>query len=649
VDVGTSGAKVVLMDEGGRVLRSTAGEYPLATPRPGWTEQDPEDWWRVARRCLDDIEAPAPFGTSCPTWSSPTITCRSSAGGDALQLVRQTAERVPFILVTGSLNEETAVEYMKAGAADYLLKDRITRLGPAVLAVLEQKRVREEQERARRAAEEEVRAQRAFLRALIDHSPNLVFVKDWDGRFVLADVYGTTVEALVGKTDVEHFLGDDRALMEGGRPKVIPEEPVMDARTGKARWFQTVKVPLRLPGYDRPLVLVVGTDITERRRLEEQVRLAQKLEAVGTLASGVAHDFNNLLGAIRATVELALLDLPPDTPVHGDLTDVLEHADRATALTRQLLAFGRKQVLEARIVDLNGLVADIVKLLTRVIGEDIQLVFEQTPDPTTVSADPGQIEQVLMNLCVNARDALPRGGELAVLTERVSIDEEFCATDPWARPGDYVRLTVSDTGIGMDAATQARIFEPFFTTKAMGRGTGLGLAVVYGIVKQHGGLIHVYSEPGKGTSFRVYFPFRAEAPEVTAAEEAGELVGGSERVVLAEDDDALRATTTRLLRRLGYEVVSVVNGSEALELLLEEGATFDLAMLDLVMPGTPGSVVFERVHERHPKLRFLLTTGYGAGTAHVEPLNALPARVLTKPYGIRELARAVRRALEPNP
>ncbi|MGH7701002.1 MAG: response regulator [Gemmatimonadales bacterium] len=569
------------------------------------------------------------------------------SGRDALQLVRRVAAGVPFILVTGSLNEETAVEYMKAGAADYLLKDRIARLGPAVLAVLEQRRAREEQQRARRAAEEEVRAQREFLRAVVDLSPSLIFVKDWEGRFVLAnqavaDIYDTTVEALVGKRD-------DRALTEGGEPKLIPEEPVTDARTGQVRWFQTVKVPLRLPSHDRPLVLGVATDITERRRLEDQVRLAQKMEAVGTLAGGVAHDFNNLLAAIRATVELALLDLPPDTPVRGDLTEVLEHADRAAALTRQLLAFGRKQVLEARIVDVNSLAAGTVKMLTRVIGADIRLVLEQAPDPTTVFADPGQLEQVLMNLCVNGRDAMPRGGELAILTERVTIDEEFCATHPWARPGDYVRLTVSDTGIGMDAATQARIFEPFFTTKAMGRGTGLGLAVVYGIVKQHGGLIHVYSEPGKGTTFRIYFPFRAEVPEVLAPDDAGELIGGSERILLAEDDDALRATTTKLLRRLGYEVIAVANGTEALDVLEERGDTFALVVLDVVMPGTPGTVVFQRVHARHPVVRFLFTTGYSPGTSHLEPLNSMPARVLTKPYGIQELARAVRRALDAAP
>ncbi len=582
------------------------------------------------------------------------------SGRDALELVRRVSPGVPFILVTGTLNEEAAVAYMKAGAADYLLKDRIARLGPAVLAVLEQKRVGEEQEQARRAAEEALRAQREFLRAVVDVTPNLLFVKDWDGRFVMvnqatADIYGTTVEAIVGKTDadfnpnvteIEHFLRDDRAVMERGQPKVIPEEPVTDARTGKVRWFQTVKVPLRLPSHDRPLVLGVATDITERRRLEDQVRLAQKMEAVGALAGGVAHDFNNLLAAIKTTVELALLDVPLDAPIRGALEEVLEHADRAAALTRQLLAFGRKQVLEPRIVDLNDLVAGAVKMLKRVIREDVRLVLHATPDQATVSADPGQVEQVLMNLCINARDAMPRGGELAILTERVAIDEEFCATHPWARPGEYVRLTVSDTGEGMDAATQARIFEPFFTTKAMERGTGLGLAVVYGIVKQHGGLIHVYSEPGKGTAFRVYFPFRADAPDARVADEEGELVGGSERILLAEDDEALRATSTKLLLRLGYEVVGVASGRDALDVLGEQGDRFALAVVDVVMPGAPGPEVFAQIHPRHPALRFLFTTGYSPGTSHAEPWNSLGAPVLTKPYGIRDLARAVRRAFD---
>jgi PAS domain S-box-containing protein len=582
------------------------------------------------------------------------------SGRDALALVLRAAPALPFILVTGSLSEETAVEYMKAGAADYLLKDRVTRLGPAVLAALEQRRVREQEERARVAAEEALRAERAFLTAVVDLCPNLIFVKDWDGRFVLvnrsaAEIYDTSGQAMVGKTDadfnpnvaeVEHFRRDDRAVMEGGQPHLIAEEPVTDARTGKVRWFQTMKVPLRWPSHERPLVLGVATDITERRRLEDQLRLAQKMEAVGTLAGGVAHDFNNLLATIKTTVELVLRDLPAEAAVRGDLVEVLGHADRAAALTRQLLAFGRKQVLEPRIIDLNALVAAGVKMLKRVIGADVALVLHQTPAQATVSADPGQVEQVLMNLCINARDAMPQGGELAILTARVSLDEGFGATHPWARPGEYVRLTVSDTGIGMDAATQAHVFEPFFTTKTMGRGTGLGLAVVYGIVKQHGGLIHVYSEPGKGTSFRVYLPFRAESPEPVMPEAGGELVGGSERLFLAEDDDALRSSTTKLLGHLGYQVESVASGSEALAVLAARGAAFDLALLDVVMPGVPGPLVFQQVHARHPALRFLFTTGYSPGTSHLEPLKALPARVLTKPYGIRDLARAVRRALD---
>ncbi len=414
---------------------------------------------------------------------------------------------------------------------------------------------------------------------------------------------------------------------------------------GSLRWIQETIVPIadergavaRLDG--------IARDITEQRRLQEQVRLAQKMEAVGTLAGGVAHDFNNMLAAIRSTVDLALLDLGPESPVRGDLNQVGEIVDRAAALTRQLLAFGRKQVLEPLAVDLNELLSGTVKMLERIIGEDVRLALHQTTDATTVYADPGQLEQVLMNLCANARDAMPRGGELAILTERVVIDDEFCTVHPWARLGDYARLTVSDTGVGMDAATQARIFEPFFTTKELGRGTGLGLAVVYGIVKQHGGLIHVYSELGKGTSFRIYLPFHAGAPEALVAEAAPELVGGTETILLAEDNDALRATASKLLERLGYQVIPVANGQEALEVLAERGDAIQVAVLDVVMPGIGGAEVFEQVHARHPKLRFVLTTGYSPGTSHLKPLQRLPAGVLPKPYGLQALAQAVRRVL----
>jgi nitrogen-specific signal transduction histidine kinase/CheY-like chemotaxis protein len=390
----------------------------------------------------------------------------------------------------------------------------------------------------------------------------------------------------------------------------------------------------------------VARDITERRTLEEQLRLAQKMEAVGTLAGGVAHDFNNLLATIRTTSDLALLDLPADSPLRPDLVEIGSVVDRGAALTRQLLAFSRRQILAPQPVDVNALVTGMLRMLERVISKDIRLTSSLSSARCTVAADPGQLEQIVMNLCVNARDAMPGGGELAILTERVVVDREFCVTHPWAREGDYVRLTVSDTGAGMDAATQARIFEPFFTTKEMGRGTGLGLAVVYGIVKQHQGLIHVYSEPEKGTAFRIYLPFTSEGVMVATPRPRAELRRGSETILLAEDDAALRATVARLLERLGYRVQVAGTGSKALELLTDGGASFDLAILDVVMPELGGQAVFEQVQAQRPNMQFLFTTGYSPGTSHLAPLRSLPARILQKPFAAEALARTVREVLD---
>jgi len=485
-------------------------------------------------------------------------------------------------------------------------------------------------------------AERDLLRAVVDLSPTLICVKDSRGRCVLANealaaFHGTTVANLLARA-----TADPATLVPG-----TAEEAVTDPRTGARRWFHTMRVPIRARGRDDPLLLTVATDVTERRALEEQVRAVQRLEAVGTLAGGIAHDFNNLMAAVRATADLILLDCPPG-PLRADVQQIAGLAERAAGVTRQLLAFSRRQVLDPRIVDVNGLVAEHVRMIRRVIGEDIELVVTPTAAPARIAADAGQIEQVLMNLSINARDAMPRGGELAIATDRVVVDDAFCAAHRWARPGDYVRVTVSDTGAGMDAATLARVFEPFFTTKALGRGTGLGLAVVYGIVKQHEGMIHAYSEPDQGTTFRLYFPFRADAasPPVPPRTEAPPR--GTGRILVAEDDDALRALAQRLLTQLGYEVVPAASGPEALALLTKSGDRFALAILDLVMPGMSGTVVFEQARRRHPSLRVLFATGYSPGTSQFPDLERLPATVLQKPYGITELAAAVRAAMGAN-
>jgi CheY-like chemotaxis protein len=345
-------------------------------------------------------------------------------------------------------------------------------------------------------------------------------------------------------------------------------------------------------------------------------------------------------------VDLTLLQLEVESPLRAELQEVAGMVDRGASLTRQLLAFSRRQALEARPLALEQLVGQTLKMLERIIGADIRLSVELPSVPCIVMADPGQVEQVLMNLCVNARDAMPEGGQIALRIDRTVIDQEFCALHPWARPGDFVCLTVADTGVGMSAETQARIFEPFFTTKEPGRGTGLGLAVVYGIVRQHGGMVHVYSEPGEGTTFRLYFPYvEREVSQATPAPSA-ESLGGRETILLAEDDRVLRNATARLLSRLGYRIVPVATGKEALDSINALGAEIDLAILDVVMPELSGRAVFDVARAKFPQLRFLFTTGYSPSSAHLEGMAELSVQVLHKPYGFNDLARAVRRAIE---
>jgi len=503
----------------------------------------------------------------------------------------------------------------------------------------------------------------ARLQQVLASTPAVIYTITIRGSSLIPNWVSENVTAATGFSEEEalHPTWWSDQLHPEDRPRVMGElrtlftkgslvtEYRFRRRDGSYRWFRDAARLVRDVAGDPSQIVGAWVDVTDERRLQEQVRLAQKMDAVGTLAGGVAHDLNNILGVIRATAELVLLDLEPASALREDFEAITGAVDRAGALTQQLLAFGRKQVLEPRPVDFNDLLSGTVKMIERIIGDDIRLVRRLTSDPLVVQADPGQLEQVLMNLCVNARDAMPEGGEVAVLTERVSIDEEFCVTHPWARPGEYARLTVSDTGTGMDFATQARIFEPFFTTKELGRGTGLGLAVVYGIVKQHGGLIHVYSEPGKGTAFRVYFPLHDLAPEPITAANAPEVKGGTETILLAEDDGVLRVTVKKLLERLGYQVIAVANGEEAVEALAERGDAIRLAVVDVVMPKLGGLQVFEQVHARYPGLSFIFATGYSPGTSHTEPIQTLPAEVLPKPYSLQDLARVVRRALEAGP
>ena len=571
-------------------------------------------------------------------------------GRRALELAHATLPDVPFILVTGSLDEETAVAYLRSGAADYILKDRVIRLGPALLEALERARQRQA-----------LRQHERLLRQIIDANPSLIFVKDWDGRFVLvnqatAEIYGTTVDALVGKTDadfnpnpeeVAHFLRDDREVISSGRPKLISEEQVTNPLTKQTRWFQTIKVPLRLPEEESSTLLGVATEITERKRLEEQLLQSQKMEAVGQLAGGVAHDFNNILTAIVGYTDLLAADFSPNSRELEDLEEIRKAARRAAALTRQLLSFSRKQMLEPRIIDLNGVVTNLEKMLRSLISENIELKTALATGLGAARADPNQIEQVIMNLAINARDAMPEGGTLTIETGNATLDENYAARHVSVVPGAYVMLAVTDTGCGMNEETKARMFEPFFTTKPPGRGTGLGLSTVYGIVKQSGGNIWLYSEPGRGTTFKIYLPTVAALPEdigKVVPVEAARHGGGT--VLVVEDDDQLRRLTHRALAARGYTVLEADRGRAALDIARRHKGMIDLLLTDVVMPDTNGRKLADALRAARPGLRVLYMSGYPDGAIASHGMLEHGVAYLAKPFTTEAITRKVREVLD---
>jgi two-component system, cell cycle sensor histidine kinase and response regulator CckA len=512
----------------------------------------------------------------------------------------------------------------------------------------------------RKRAEAELRRQREFLRQVVDTSPSFIFAKDRQGRFTLvnaavAEAYGTTVESLLGKTDadfnprteeVEAFRRDDLEVMDSGRERVIPEEVITDA-SGKRRWLLTVKRPLLGPDGRSDQILGVSTDITERRLTEDQLRQSQKIEAVGHLAGGVAHDFNNLLGVITGYADLLLKDIGAPHPGARRVHEIRKAADRATALTRQLLAFSRKQVLQPRVLDLNAAVGDMEKMLGRLIGEDIQIIAKFGTELGRVKADPGQIEQVIMNLAVNARDAMPHGGKLILETTNVELDENYLPTHPGAKPGPHVLLAVSDTGHGIDAETLPRIFEPFFTTKEQGKGTGLGLSTVYGIVKQSGGYIMVYSEPGHGTTFKVYLPRVDEEAAAAAGEVPAEpLARASETILLVEDEKPLREMIHEILEEGGYTVLEGGSPEEALAAARSHPGPIHLMLTDVVMPRMGGRDLAAEMAAVRPDLRVLYMSGYTDNAiVHHGVLDA-GTHFLQKPFTADALLRKARAVLD---
>jgi PAS domain S-box-containing protein len=707
------------------------------------------------------------------------------SGLRAAELLRESGLNIPFMLISGAMGEDVAVEAMKRGVTDYLLKDRIARLGAAVEQALEKKRLRDERRRDTVASLETS----ALLATLLENTTDHIYFKDLQSRFVrfsremLKHFNLSRPDELKGRTDFDFFTDeharpafeDEQEIIRTGRPLLNLEEKTthVDGRVG---WVLTSKMPWRDPAghiigtfgisrditerklaedelkwktafleaqvnsspdgmvvvnqhgkrifqnqrftalwktpphladepddaqqlrwcagmvknpeqfmanmkhlnshlneigrdeielkdgrfFERYSAPVIGKDgehygrirmirdITERKKLEAQLIQSQKMETVGKLAGGIAHEFNSILTAIIGQSELLLNDLPAASPLAKNAAEISQAAHRAAHLTRQLLAYGRKQFLQPEALNLNRIVAGMESVLRHLMGGDVDLLTVPAIGLRLVKADAGQIEQVIMNLIINARDAMPKGGKLTLETANVSFDRDTVGRYPELKPGGYVMLAISDTGAGMSDEVKAQLFEPFFTTKDVGQGTGLGLSTCYGIVKQSGGHIGVYSERGRGTTFKIYLP-QTEAPAKISVPppDPPDLPGGKETVLLVEDDSALREMAATLLKRLGYAVLTAANGVEALSVQHERGSgQIDLLFTDVVMPHMSGKELADRVCALYPRMKILFTSAYtGNAIVHQGVLDKSVA-LLQKPFTPSALAHKLREVLE---
>jgi PAS domain S-box-containing protein len=694
-------------------------------------------------------------------------------GMQALLLAKEHAPDVPVVITTGSVNEETAVACMKAGAADYVLKEQLGHLGTAVRAALDRQRLFSE----RRRALESLRTSQSTLRALLDSSPDATLLLEPDGTVIscnsavahefgrsireivgrpifdlmpaevaaarraqvesacalgrpvrhrdeargrIIDVivvpildgggravrlsvfvrdvtdlenaqaalvrselyfrsiiensldviavldldgvvryaspsakptFGYKVEELVGRPIFELIHPEDRATVGSRLRKVVLEGATpekLEVRFGHrdGSWRTLSVLGNRLPSEAGVTGMIVNArDITDRLQLEAQLHQAQKMEAVGRLAGGVAHDFNNLLTVIQGYGELLEKSVAEKPEEREGVDEILKAAARASALTRQLLAFSRQQVLERRVLDLGAVVSDVEKMLKRLIGEDVEVVFVKAADLGRVKVDPGQIEQVVLNVAVNARDAMPGGGRLTIALADASLGASLATSPDVIPPGRYVVLSMTDTGCGMDAEILSHAFEPFFTTKETGKGTGLGLATVYGIVRQSGGYVAVASAPGEGTTLRIFMPRCDDEPTASGLRSAVVSRRGTETILVVEDEPSVRALVQTILARQGYRVLVAENAEAALGVASREANPIHLLLTDLVMPGMSGRELASRMAVLRPDIRIVLTSGYAA-----ESLDGFPdldtIAFLAKPFTERTLTAKIREVLD---
>jgi PAS domain S-box-containing protein len=576
------------------------------------------------------------------------LSLPDSRGLETVKTVLREFPQIPVIVLTGGDDDELAHQAVREGAQDYLTKRNLPSgtLNRALRHAIERTRFRMR-----------MRESEELFKLITENAGDLIAVLDPSGERLYNSpsyqrILGYTPEELKGTSPFDQIHPDDRELLRNSVEKAcrFGSDGQIVYRTlhkdGTWRFIESMRTAIRNDKGEVSRLVSIGRDITERRALEEQFMQSQKMEAVGRLSGGIAHDFNNLLGVVIGYAEFLVENLEHNEPLRSSSYEILVAGKRAASLTQQLLAFSRQQVLDPKVLDLNAVVSDVDKLLRRVIGEDIQLETRLDALPGSVKADQSQMEQVLVNLAVNARDAMQRGGKLTIRTGNIEMHEDFVQHRYPVRPGPYVSLTVADTGTGMDAATRERAFEPFFTTKEQGKGTGLGLSTVYGVVKQSGGYIDIESAPGKGTTFKIYLPLTAEALAIeTAGSELKTTRRGNETILLVEDETSLLTLTQDTLQACGYTVLGAKDGEEALKTSREYDGLIDVLVTDVVMPGMGGRALAQQLSRERPDMSVVFMSGY-SGHTYKDQWPVQSGSFLAKPFTRRDLCQKVGDALD---
>jgi PAS domain S-box-containing protein len=575
--------------------------------------------------------------------------------GKMLQDIGVSLDMSDFPAIMQTLNKSGIINYddvqVKTKSGHYIDTD-IYMVDRAKLAQCNIRDITE-----RKQAEKKLNSEKAFIENALNTLKDVFFVFDLKGRFLrwnktLTDVSGYSNNEIALMKSVDLFRNDDitrisEAIQTAAKEGSVTVDAMLVTKDGRQIPYAIGASRLRVHDGNSIVVCGVGRDLTEHNKLEAQLRHSQKMEAVGTLAGGIAHDFNNILNVIMGYGTMVMDTLEAGSPSKEHMNEVLIAAERAENLTRRLLVFSSKQIVEVKPVNINELILGLQNMLVRIIRENIDINLDLADRPLIVLADAGQIEQVLINLATNAKDAMQEGGRLTISTGLEEVDDEYVTSYGYGKPGRYVLITVSDTGHGMDAETQKKIFEPFFTTKGIGEGTGLGLAISYGIIIQHGGYIKVYSEPGQGTLFKIHLPFSEEAASPDWKTEAAvPVMSGNETVLVAEDDASLRQLTRIILESFGYSVISAEDGEDAITKFMEDRERISLVLLDMIMPKKNGKEVSEAIRKVSPRIKILFTSGYTMDIIKTKELSEVGFDFIHKPFQPTDLLKKVREVLD---